>query len=208
MSTRRGTREKRCPKCMVHFENCYCAKIEHLNINTKLSVILFKKEKFLPSNTAQLSINSLQNSEMFFRGFKDQVLQESFIDEKNYQPLYLFPSEDATELTATEIANFDKPINLIVPDGTWRQAKKIHLREPLLKDIPRVKLNIGTRSIYPLRRQKYEYGLCTHEAIAHAMGIIESEEIKNKLIKNLEIMIEAHLKNRPIFEKEKRNPYL
>ena len=200
---RRDTRSKRCPSCMVHQDNCYCEQITPIELKTKLSLLLFKKEIFLPSNTALVTEKSLSNFEKHLRGFQDKPLSENFIEEKNYQPLYLFPTEDAIELTPEFLGQYTKPINLIVPDGTWRQAKKVHRREPLLNDIPRVKITPNQKSIYPLRRQKYEYGLCTHEAISFALGILESQSIQERLMKNLQIFIDAHLKNRPIFEKEK-----
>ncbi len=200
---RRDTRIKRCPSCMVHQDNCYCEQITPIELKTKLSLLLFKKEIFLPSNTALVTEKSLTNFEKHLRGFQDKQLSENFIDEKKYQPLYLFPTEDANELTPELLCSFSKPINLIVPDGTWRQAKKVHRREPLLSHIPRVKITPNQKSIYPLRRQKYEYGLCTHEAISYALGIIESPSIQNSLMNNLKVFINAHLKNRPIFEKEK-----
>jgi len=187
---------------MVHHLNCFCNKIEKLNLTTKVSILLFKKEVFLPSNTAHLTIKSLSNSQDYQRGHLGQVLPENFIAENQYQPLYLFPTEDAQELTPELLKSFDKPINLIVPDGTWRQAKKVHRREPLLTSIPRVKITPNQKSIYPLRRQKYEFGLCTHEAISYALEILEGPITKSKMMNNLKIFIEAHLINRPIFEKE------
>jgi DTW domain-containing protein YfiP len=188
---------------MVPQDSCYCDKVTKLDLLTKLSIVLFKKEQFLTSNTAKLSLKSLSNSQFFYRGYQDTLLQAKFIDEENYQPLYLFPSEGAIPLTLEYTSQFDKPINLIVPDGTWRQAKKVHTREPLLSNIPVVKICSTQKSIYPLRRQKYEYGLCTHEAVAYALEIIESVKIKDTLIENLNYMVEAHLKSRVIFEKEK-----
>ncbi|MBT4791026.1 MAG: DTW domain-containing protein [Halobacteriovoraceae bacterium] len=201
-TTRRDTRIKRCPKCLVHHLNCFCNDIETLSLKSKLSLIIYKKERFLPSNTAQLTLKSLTNSQYFFRGYQGKKLNPDFIDDTNYQPLLLFPTEDSVELTPELVKTFNKPINLIVPDGTWRQAKKVHRREELLINIPRVRITPQAKSIYPLRRQKFEFGLCTHEAIAYAMAIIESENVKNKLMNNLKIFIHAHLKNRPIFEKE------
>ncbi len=202
-TTRRGTREKRCQQCMVHHQNCFCEKISTLTLKTKVSILLFKKEVFLPSNTAHLTIKSLQNSEEYQRGHLGKTLCSSFVDEENYQPLYLFPTEDAQELTPEFLSQFNKPINLIVPDGTWRQAKKVHRREPLLENIPHVKVTTGIKSIYPLRRQKYDFGLCTHEAISFALGRIENESVFDIMIKNLKVFINAHLTNRPIFEKQK-----
>jgi DTW domain-containing protein YfiP len=186
----------------VHQDNCFCDKIQKIKLKTKVSIILFKKERFLPSNTAHLSIKSLSNSECFERGHKDFPLNESFINRENYQPLLLFPSEESTELTESYLRQFDKEINLIVPDGTWRQAKKVHRREQLLVDIPHIKVTPSQKSKYLLRRQKFEYGLCTHEAIALALGIIESQEVKRNLLINFNKFQDAHLKNRMIHQKE------
>ena len=202
MSIRRNSSLNRCPECLVHQDNCFCSQIKKIKLKTKVSIILFKKEKFLPSNTAHLSLKSLLNSECFERGHKDSSLEESFINSKEYQPLLLFPSEDSIELTDSYLDQFDKEINLIVPDGTWRQAKKVHRREPLLADIPHIKITPTQRSKYLLRRQKFEYGLCTHEAIALALGIIESQNIKDNLLANFSTFQDAHLKNRTIYQKE------
>jgi len=199
--TRRGTQEKRCPHCMVHKDNCFCEKIDKINLKTKVSILVFCKEVFLPSNTAHLSIKSLENSEEFQRGRLGKELLPSFVDSEHYQPLYLFPTENAVELTPEYLKQFKKPINLIVPDGTWRQAKKVHRREPLLKDIPHVKITPCQKSIYPLRRQKYEFGLCTHEAVAYALEILEGPKVKEFMMKNLKILIDAHLAYRVIYEK-------
>jgi DTW domain-containing protein YfiP len=39
--------------------------------------------------------------------------------------LLFYPSEDAVELDKELVAQDQKPIQLIVPDGTWRQASKV-----------------------------------------------------------------------------------
>lgn len=201
MSIRRSSQQNRCPKCLVHTNNCYCEKIIPTELLSKVSIILFKKEKFLPSNTAIVTSKSLTNTETFIRGNKDSFMNDSFVDSENYHPLYLYPTDDSIELTQDFVSTIKKPINLIVPDGTWRQTKKIHKREPLLRDITKVRVTSKNKSIYPLRRQKFDYGLCTHEAIAHALKIIENEVIYEKMIENLNTMIKAHLINRQIHNK-------
>ena len=64
--------------------------------------------------------------------------------------------------------------------------------------IPRVRIEIDTPSIYELRKQMKDIGLCTHEAIAHTLGVIEGPEVKDQLIKNLEIMNHAHMLCKPV----------
>ena len=194
----------RCPGCLVHLGNCYCHLIEKISTKTRLSLIQFKKEKWLPSNTGQLSLSSLENSTLYERGHKYQFMPQLFANPCGYQSLYLYPSEEATPLTKDYLQQFSLPINLIVPDGTWRQAKKIHRREKFLQQIPHVKLNSKTTSRYTLRRQKYEFGLCTHEAISEALRILEGEATYLKLQEFFQVFLDAHHKNRQIFKPQKK----
>lgn len=187
---------------MVHLENCFCDKLNLIKLGTKVSFIMFRKEVNLPSNTAHVALKSLENSQNFERGHHGFSLEPNFINQYEYHPLFLFPAEDAVELTPKLLMEIDKPINLIIPDGTWRQAKKIHRREPLLESVQQVKITPSTKSIYPLRRQKFEEGLCTYEAMAQALKIIEGEETYRQVMINFEIFLNAHLTNRMIFEKE------
>ena len=195
---------KRCPRCLVHEDNCFCETVTRTKIQNKLSIILFKKERWLPSNTANLALMSIEPSEKFERGHKDMTLSEDFVRPEGYHPLYLFPSDDAQELTTDFIENISKPINLIVPDGTWRQAKKIHKREEYLADIQHVKISPKQPSRYTLRRQKYEFGLSTFEAIAEALRVLEGEECYELMQKNFTLFLDAHHKNRSIFEPIKK----
>lgn len=167
---------------------------------TKLSLIIYKKEIHLTTNTAEVALKSLTNSQYFYRGLLGQELDRHFIDKENYHPLFLFPDEDAIELTSDYLKSIKKPINLIVPDGTWRQAKKIFRRTPEFTGIQKVKINPPSKSIYPFRRQKFDQGLCTFEAIAHAFGALEGPEIKMHLMNNFDIFVSAHLKNREAFK--------
>lgn len=186
---------------MVHLENCFCEKLNKLTLKTRVSLIIFRKEIKLPSNTAHVALKSLENSQFFERGHKDQHLSEEFISNKDFAPLYLYPSDDSIELTTDLLKDFKRPINLIIPDGTWRQAKKIQRREPLLNDIQAVRISPSHKSIYPLRRQKFDEGLCTYEAMAEALKIIEGEDAYQKVMNNFHIFLDAHLRNRMIFDK-------
>ncbi len=204
MSIRDSIIKPRCKSCFVHKEDCFCKKISSLSLATKVSIIIYKKEMTLPSNTAHLALKSLSNTQYFERGHKDTQIEESFIDHESYQPLFLYPSDDAKELTPKFLESFNKPINLIVPDGTWRQAKKVYRREKLLDSIPQVKLSLSEKTKYLLRRQKSEFGLCTFEAIAYALRVIEGKAVSDDLMKNFDIFQVAHLVTRDIFAKEKK----
>lgn len=184
---------------MVHLDNCFCEKISEISLATRVSFIIFRKEMLLPSNTAHVALKSLVNSQFFERGHINQDLPEDFVCHQNYTPLYLFPSDDADELSSDLIRSLKKPVHLIIPDGTWRQAKKVHRREPRLKNISQIKISPSHKSIYPLRRQKFTGGLCTYEAMAEALKVIEGEDIYQKVMENFQVFLKAHLANRTIF---------
>ena len=55
--------------------------------------------------------------------------------------------------------------NFILIEGTWQEAQKIYNGSPYLKRFPVLKLETGNRSIYKLRRNQRNNGLCTAETV-------------------------------------------
>jgi DTW domain-containing protein YfiP len=53
------------------------------------------------------------------------------------------------------------PLQLIVPDGTWRQASKMHLRHPELRNVPRLKIGVIGDSTFQMRTQTRPEGMAT-----------------------------------------------
>ena len=100
---------------------------------------------------------------------------------QNYRTFLFYPSDNALELTKELVNESSLPIQLIVPDGNWRQASKVHYRHPELFTVQRIKISTPNTSLYHLRAESTEYGMATLEAIAKALGIIEYEEVRNKL---------------------------
>lgn len=178
----------RCPGCRINKRWCFCEHLKSIENKCFLTVIMHLKETQLTSNTSSLALKMLRNSELLIRGHREQDFE--FTPRPGYQPLYLFPTEDSLPLTPELMKTFDKPIQLILPDGTWRQAKKFHRREPALEAVPKVRIEEGFEKIYTLRTSPREQGVCSLEAIALAFGIIESQEIKEGLLKALRVMNE------------------
>lgn len=112
-----------------------------------------------------------------------QALDLSEQIDSPYQSLFLFPHEDAIELSSEFIKQFKKPIQLIVPDGNWRQASKVFNRQPELKNIPRVKISAANLATNHLRAEHMTEGMSTLEAIAKAFGFIEGAEVETALMK-------------------------
>lgn len=54
---------------------------------------------------------------------------------------------------------------IIIIDGTWHEARKIHQRSPYLQQVPRITLRPQRPSRYNLRKNQRESGLCTAECV-------------------------------------------
>lgn len=186
MSLRRSTRDQRCPGCRINRRWCFCDHLLPLKSKIFLTVVMHKKELALTSNTSSLALKMLAQSELLVRGYRDEEFK--FVPQENRQPLYLFPSEDAQVLTKEYAQSFGRPIQLVLPDGTWRQAKKFHKREPSLAAVPRVKVEGNLERIYTLRKNHLENGVCSLEAIALALGILDGPAVRDGLLEALNVM--------------------
>ncbi|OQY33050.1 MAG: hypothetical protein B6241_08885 [Spirochaetaceae bacterium 4572_59] len=71
--------------------------------------------------------------------------------------------------------------NFIILDGTWQEAKKIYNKSPYLKEMKTINLQTGRKSIYSLRRNQKENGLCTAECVAEILRLKGKREQAEKL---------------------------
>ena len=183
----------RCPGCEIRRPLCFCAMIPHIELQTRVIILMHTGEEVLPSNTGRLAARALTNSEIRINGRKGDRLSLEGLVEEGRQSLLLFPSSHATELTPAYAAGLKGPFNLIVPDGKWRQCQKFARREPALAGIPHVKVPVGKPSEYKLRTQPNDRSLCTLEAIARAVGALESRDAQTQLEAVLRVMVERTL---------------
>jgi len=153
-------------------------------------------EESLTTNTAKLASKALVNSELRIRGKEAHGFSTDGIVEAGRDSLLLYPSSNALELTADFATCLKRPVNLIVLDGSWSQTRRILTRETALRGVPHVKLPKGPPSAYRLRAQRDEERLCTLEAIARSLGILESTDAQQRLESLLHIMVERTLWSR------------
>lgn len=90
-----------------------------------------------------------------------------------------------------------KPVQLIVPDGNWRQAGKVHGRHHELRDVPHVKISAKNMNTHHLRKEHKSEGLSTLEAIALALTVIEGPAAGEPMMKLYKAKLNATLKGRP-----------
>jgi len=113
------------------------------------------------------------------------------IEQPGYQARLLFPGDEAQPLQAC--APSDEPILLVVPDGTWRKARKLLHLNPLLAALPRVTLAEGAVSRYRLRKAPGPGALSTVEAIVQALQVLEAPASFEALLRPFEVLIEGQI---------------
>lgn len=194
--SRRDNAHVRCLRCRMHGSLCICALIPRVETRTRLLLVLHRREERKTTNTGRLGTLCLPNSETVVRGHEHRP-SNPLVLPPGTQPVLLFPAEDAGPIAP--FARSERPVTLIVPDGTWRQASKVRGRVPGLRDVPCVTLPPGKPSHYHLRVDAHEHGLATLEAIARALGILEGErgpEVQRELEDVLRAMVERTLWSR------------
>ncbi len=197
---KRGQRKTQdpCENCFLHRERCLCDFIPRLETKTKISLVIHAKELRRTTNTGLLATKALVNSQILVRGADNGRLNLSELLNPMYRPILFFPAEGAEELNLDFVSQSELPIHLIVPDGNWRQASKVHHRHPELKDIPRVMIKLPNTDTHHLRAESTPEGMATLQAIAHALGVIEGEFVKQKLLELYHLKLERTLLGRGV----------
>jgi len=178
----------------MHAALCLCDRIEPIDTATRVVVVMHRRERAKTTSTANLAALALPRCEIRVRGHEGAPVAWDDVLTPHARPILLFPSDDVPELTA-DVA-LAGPITLIVPDGSWRQARKVHRREPALADVPRYRLPADGATRYRLRREPVSGGLATLEAISRALGILEGPDVRARLDDLFETMVTRTLRTR------------
>lgn len=189
-------KKERCSHCRMLPEVCFCDEIPRIDIATRVVLVAHKREVRKPTNTGRLAMLALNDCELHVRGHRDQPVDLSGVLVPGRRTWLLFPSKDAVVLSRRLVESDVRPITLLVPDGTWGQARRAVRREPVLAGAPTVTLAANRPSRYRLRREVLPGGLATAEAISRALGIIEGEQVQLAMEKLFDTMVERVLKGR------------
>ena len=192
--SRRANTAYRCRVCWMLGRLCVCPLIPSppLATRTRLVLVMHRVEAAKSSNTGRLATACLANSEILVRGHIGRP-SEPLVASEATQPLVLFPFEDAKPLADVAPTLDGRPVVLIVPDGTWRQASKVQKRVPGLRDVPCVSVSGEARLPHRIRAEAHVHGLSTIEAIARAMGILEGAAVQETLERVFRSMVERTL---------------
>ncbi|MCT8945704.1 tRNA-uridine aminocarboxypropyltransferase [Pseudomonas iridis] len=178
-----------CPRCLRPQTHCLCPLIPSLDSRTRVLLLQHPNEVNHALNTARLAALGLTNAELIV----GEVFEDlpTLLNPPGYQARLLFPADDAQPMQVYGAS--DEPLLLVVPDGTWRKARKILHLNPLLMALPRVTLAEGGVSRYRLRKAPGPGALSTIEAIVQALQTLEAPASFEPLLKPFEALIEGQI---------------
>ncbi|WP_339410814.1 tRNA-uridine aminocarboxypropyltransferase [Pseudomonas sp. EA_35y_Pfl2_R5] len=180
-----------CPRCTRPTERCLCALIPCLASRTRVLILQHPSEVKHALNTARLAALGLSNVELLVGEVFESL--PALLQQPGYRACLLFPGEEAQALLEFAEQHSKLPLLLVVPDGTWRKARKLLYLNPLLAALPRVVLPEGLQSRYRVRRAPVPGALSTIEAIVTALNTVEAPACFDALLKPFEVLIEGQI---------------
>lgn len=180
---------ERCERCMRPLSHCLCTLIPSLDSRTRVLVLQHPSEVGHALNTARLATLGLRNAQLRV-GEVFEDLPE-LLNQPGYQARLLFPG-DRAEVVAPQPADA-LPTLLVVPDGTWRKARKLLHLNPALAALPRLSLEDVPVSRYRLRKAPGPQALSTLESIVQALQVLEAPDSFAALLKPFDALIDGQI---------------
>ena len=181
----------RCCRCRRPTSHCLCGLIPDLPSRTEVLVLQHPDEVDHALNTANLAVLGLRNALLWVGEVFDAL--PGWLAEPGYRTCLLFPGEEARLISELVAEADQRPVRLVVPDGTWRKARKLLYLNPALAALPRVTLGEVPPSRYRLRKAPMEGSLSTLEAIVEALNLLEAPADYRALLKPFDALIEGQI---------------
>lgn len=180
----------RCGRCLRPGTHCLCADIPSLRNHTHVLVLQHPDEARHPLNTARLAVLGLARAELLVGETFPQLAEKLAAAQR---AVLLFPDGEASRADAAPVAAGHSSTLLVVPDGTWRKARRIIHSNPILNTLPRLSLPPGDPSEYKVRKASEPAAVATIEAIARALQILEPQQDFQPLLKPFNRMVEQQI---------------
>nr|XP_039272004.1 tRNA-uridine aminocarboxypropyltransferase 2-like isoform X1 [Styela clava] len=189
----------KCEKCKRPTNVCLChvfpANPVGLN-KTKLFILQHPKECSRPLHTTVILEACIKSSFCkIFRGnrFPESKFSDLYASLKEKNTILMYPGPHAIPLY--ELKMNEKDIcNIVLLDGTWKQAQNMYKRCKFLHSLPLVSIETQQNSEYVVRTQPNEKCLSTVECAAVALSHWEQDKaIGEMLLKPLRTMCQFQL---------------
>ena len=179
-----------CTYCTRPVSHCLCRHISKIANHTQVLVLQHPNESKHPLNTARLAVLGLKQSQLWvgehFAQLDDRLatVETAFL---------LFPANEHSLIQPLAALDKESSSLLIVPDGTWRNVRKIIGLNPVLSTLPHLSLPLGQPSQYRVRKTSETAAVSTIEAITRALTFLEPGQDFAPLLTPFSLMIEQQI---------------
>lgn len=169
-----------CFRCYLRREICICPVLPTVRTQTEFLILRHIGEANRPGNTGRLAALALPNSRIILCGSGDlRELSPSDMELLRAPGTWLlWPDGSGTQ---PDTPGITPPRRVVVLDATWRQARRLYSRMPVLRTMPRLALPAPARCRKRLREQQRADGMATIEAVAAALTKLEGIEVAEPL---------------------------
>lgn len=174
----------RCGGCGLPPGLCLCEELPELTLRTRIVLVVHHIETHKSTNTGRLLARIVHGVDVRVRGEKTAAPRPPIDASRR---LVLYPDGAERELSPSDAGD---DLALVVPDGTFSQARRMINRDPDLLGAEIVRLPAGAPSRYGLRRSPIEGKVSTFEAVARAIGMLEGPGPEAVLMSAFERFVE------------------
>ncbi len=170
--------------------HCLCAHVRTVANRTRVLILQHPTESRHALNTGRLAALGLQRSEVLVGEHFPQL--DAIVAQSN--PVFLlFPGDSAVAPQAMARSSEPNTALLIVPDGTWRKARKILHANPVLATLPRLSLEKEAPSSYRLRQTREPAAVSTIEAVVRTLTRLEPDQDFSPVLTPFNVLIEQQI---------------
>ncbi|MET1077976.1 MAG: DTW domain-containing protein [Pseudomonas sp.] len=180
-----------CARCARPTRHCLCGLIPLLDSRTRVLILQHPSEVEHALNTARLAALGLSNGELRVGEVFEDL--SALLARPGHRACLLFPGEGAQPVASAAAEADGQPLLLVVPDGTWRKARKLLHLNPLLAALPRLTLPAGLSSRYRLRKAPMPGAVSTLEAIVCALELLDAPKSYQALLRPFEALIQGQI---------------
>ncbi len=180
----------RCERCLRPESYCVCSYVTMVAHRTRVLILQHPEEHRHPLNTGRLAVLGLTRAELLVG---EHFPQLASILAASSSTFLLFPGESAQTPQPLNCYPASESALLIVPDGTWRKARKILYANPLLNALPRLSLAAGEPSRYRVRKTREPAAVSTIEAIARTLAALEPDQDFRPILRPFDALIDQQV---------------
>lgn len=182
----RGSNLQRCVGCRLAVSLCICSELRSGPAVADFWLLMHHNEFYKPSNTGQLILHSIEGSGCSEWARLTMAPEfERLMQSRAHEACLVFPAaDDYRERMITDTRQLGERPLFIIPDGTWRQARRIFRHSTYLQSLPVIEPEVAFSSQYRLRKSDPEHHLCTAEIAAALLMQLGDKLAGERLLAN------------------------